>query len=233
MFQAGYLTVESVDNSSGADRYYLRFPNAEIEASLFKLAFRLSGDDALKFAKESREKGGGALAALASRDAPAFQKIFSSLLASIPSKLRKPNGSAYQAIFLTTLGAAGGRFNSEEPSGDGIRGVVLSLPDGADLVIETRYVAGLKKKKSPNSEESETAKLFSEELAERMEKAARKALAQIEEKEYAMRFKGRGNKICKCALVIGNSSDVLIVFEEAENWKPIPAGDWDCVIEDA
>jgi hypothetical protein len=55
-----------------------------------------------------------------------------------------------------------------------------------------------------------------------MEKAAQKALDQIEDKKYDRKFQGQGQKIFKVALVIGHYSEVVTVIQEAKNWRLVP-----------
>ncbi|MDR1084085.1 MAG: PD-(D/E)XK nuclease domain-containing protein, partial [Deltaproteobacteria bacterium] len=60
--------------------------------------------------------------------------------------------------------------------------------------------------------------LSKEEIRQKKEEAVKEAMNQIEEGKYALKFQGRGSKIFKTALVIAGRNDVLIVFEEADNW---------------
>jgi hypothetical protein len=45
LFQAGYLTVEQVDKSSGTAKYFLRFPNLEVRAGLIPILLSLDPVD--------------------------------------------------------------------------------------------------------------------------------------------------------------------------------------------
>jgi hypothetical protein len=51
-----------------------------------------------------------------------------------------------------------------------------------------------------------------------MDKLAEKAIAQIEERKYDLKFKGAGNFIYKVALVVNQRTNVKIVIKKADNW---------------
>jgi hypothetical protein len=89
LFQSGYLTVDKVDKSMKEWKYYLRFPNEEVEASLYKLVLRLK--DTVKWLPLFLTHAKAMLASFTNLDAEGLEASFSSLLASIPQNLHTPN----------------------------------------------------------------------------------------------------------------------------------------------
>jgi hypothetical protein len=218
LFQTGYLTVERAqwDAERQVLRYRLRFPNREVRKSIVPMALGLKKDD--KRIRDLSSKSEAMLASLARADAAGFQMAFASVLASIPYGLHRPCESYYQSILLTLLGDKGLLYHeAESPSGDGRLDASLQIPGGACFVIEMKYVPG---QESDAAEDGgEAAKLSQGRLEERMAKAAAKALEQIESRKYHHKFQGSGRDIYKAALVVGHYSDVLAVFEKADNWR--------------
>jgi hypothetical protein len=213
LFQTGYLTIEKIDESSEESKYYLRFPNSEVEASMYHLT--LGMEEAMKNLPILRTQAEAMLASLSGIDAEGFKEAFESILASIPFNLHLAYESYYESIFLMSLGSVGQRYESASPSGNGFFDIYLQTTDGTDFVIEMKYVSG---------KNVETNEMLSEtDFAKKIEKATRDALDQIEKKKYDVKFKGKGNKIYKTALVVGHYSDVLVVFQEAKNWQLVMA----------
>ncbi|MDR1083298.1 MAG: PD-(D/E)XK nuclease domain-containing protein [Deltaproteobacteria bacterium] len=84
-----------------------------------------------------------------------------------------------------------------------------SLKKNRELrIIEMKHVQ-MKEKGRPLTEEK---------IRLKKEEAVKEAMDQIEKQKYALKFQSRGNKIYKTALVAAGRSDVLAVFEEAQNW---------------
>jgi hypothetical protein len=221
LFQAGYLTVDHIDKTSDKSwRYYLRFPNQEVEDSLYQLAMSLASDSDFKNINVCAK---AMLASLTGLDAPGFEKAFETLLSSIPNP-DKPNEAYYRSMFLFAIGVAGQRYDSEARSGDGIYDVHLRTADGSDFVIEMKYVSG----KDDNQN-----MLTAERLAVKMEAAAVKAMNQIDDRKYSLKFQGAGNKIYKMALVIGRYTTVLARFERASNWSLVLGRDGRYEVKDA
>ncbi|MDR3204793.1 MAG: ATP-binding protein [Deltaproteobacteria bacterium] len=212
-FQTGYLTVDKREVTSGAGgyRYYLRIPNLEVEGASYQQALGLGRKEAFDFAPLFSERSAALLAALIKLDAKGIEKLFGTILANIPQNIMSSKESYYQTIFLLALGAAGQRYDSESQSGDGICDVQFCLGNGVQYVVEMKYVSV----KKP----SEKKDFNKEQLQAEMKKAADKALAQIEEKKYTRKFQGQGSQIYKVALVVAHYTDVLVVFEKAENWR--------------
>jgi hypothetical protein len=109
-----------------------------------------------------------------------------------------------------TLASIGLRYEAESRAGDGTCELQLQMESGAHYIIELKY--GSYKDPKTNKD------LPKDKFKENMKKAAVSALAQIEEKKYHRKFRGEGTDIYKMALVVGHNSDVLVVFEKAQNW---------------
>jgi hypothetical protein len=216
LFQSGYLTISRVRKKLDPTRYYLRFPNTEVQASMTQssLGLKVSYSDWPLFITRSK----AILASLENLDPAGFQLAFSTMLGSTPPELHLKYEAYYQTILLHALGAAGQDYESESSSGDGRFDIHIRTKAGADFVVEMKYVKGtktvIKADKKP-----EEVELSSDEKAENMKTAAKEAIAQIEKKKYDLKFKGGGNKIYKVALVVCHRSEVLIVFEQASNWR--------------
>jgi hypothetical protein len=222
LFQTGYLTVDRREAVSGDFRYYLRFPNLEVEAAIFKLTLGL--EEPIKLLPQLRENAKALLAALAGLDPSGFQKAFETILASLPYVTHTPYEGHYQAILLLTLGSVGQRYESESQSGDGVFDVSLQTAQGDAFVIELKYVS----RKDPNGGKD----LPDDRLKAKMGDRATEALAQIEEKKYARKFQGAANNVYKMALVIGGYTDVLAVFEKADNWRLVKRPDGSYRVEE-
>jgi hypothetical protein len=117
------------------------------------------------------------------------------------------------------LGTAGQGYDSANWSDAGLFLIHLRTPEGSDFVIGMKYVSGREKIGD------KVVPIKPTQLQDNMEKAAGEALDQIEDNKYDLRFQGKGNKIYKVALIVGDSADVLIVLEEADNWPLVPALD--------
>jgi hypothetical protein len=81
------------------------------------------------------------------------------------------------------------------------------MESGAHYIIELKYESC----KDPKTKKD----LPKDKLKKNMKKAAASALDQIEKKKYLWLFKGEGTDIFKMALVVGQYSEVLVVFEKA------------------
>jgi hypothetical protein len=223
LFQTGYLTVASREVVEKTLRYYMRFPNLEVETAAYRLGLGLKEREAAGKTPILRERAHALLASLTALDPAGVQAVFGAILASLPYNIHSPNEGYCKTVFLLTLGAAGQRYESESMSGDGIADVVIRTAGGSYYVIEFKYV------KNTDAE----GKLQAGRFRQRMEAAAKKALSQIEGRKYAWKFKGRGRDIWKVALVVGRYSDTLAVFEKAAGWRleQGPGGDFTVVME--
>jgi hypothetical protein len=208
LFQSGYLTVDHREVIANEKRYYLRFPNLEVQSSIYQLTLGL--EDAIKTLSALKIQAEALWVSLSNLDPEGAEEAFSDILCGFPPNIHSPYERYYQVIFLMALGVAGHSFVSESRPGEGFFDVQLQTANGDNFIIEMKYVSAESGPEKPE--------LTQDELNKRMEEAAQKALAQIEAKKYARKFRGQGNNIYKTALVIGDQTDVLVVFEKAENW---------------
>jgi hypothetical protein len=221
LFQTGYLTVDHIDKTVAESwTYHLRFPNKEVEASLYKLALNLKSFSGWTRVSDCAK---AMLESLTGLDARGFEKAFELLLGYIrlPSE---PNEAYYRSMLLLALGVAGQRYDLASRPVEGIDGVHLRTADGSDFVVEMRYVSG---------KDSDQNMLTAERLAEKMEAAAVEALRRIDDRKYKLRFQGAVGEIYKIALVVGHYSDILARFERASNWRLVLGLAGRYVIEDA
>jgi hypothetical protein len=129
-----------------------------------------------------------------------------------------PYEKYYQSILLMLLGCVGLRYEAEAPSGDGRLDASVLTPDGDRFVIEMKYVP-VQEPREADGPGALAAKLSPGQLEERMARAATEALDRIKSRKCLRKFQGSGRAIYKAALVVGHYSDVLAVFEKAENWR--------------
>ena len=215
LFQSGYLTKEEIKVQKSQDVYSLRFPNAEVEDGLYRMLLSLKS--AQSFNDQASLLGQALLDALTSRDALGFQRIFSRILSTFKPDQHIPKEKFYQTILQVILTLVGHDFDSQADSGDGILDIHLKAKNGDEFIIEMKYVSG-RNIVGESGQKPKMAPLSPAELAKDMKNAANKAMKQIENKKYTLRFMGKKNIIYKTALIIGHYSDVLIVFEKADNW---------------
>jgi hypothetical protein len=129
---------------------------------------------------------------------------------------------------LTVLGLAGQLHESLRCPNSPIRFARLKTASGADIVLVARYVSGVESTKTPGQDEPGRRDIPRERLSEMMRRAARKALTRMEDRKDSMYFHEGGDEIHKAALVIGGLDNVLIVFEEARNWRLVQTFGWGC-----
>jgi hypothetical protein len=226
MFQAGYLTVDKVERLIGDPKFYLRFPNLEVQAAVARLWLFLPKplDDPLTMKTQAE----ALLARLVNRDAAKFEEAFESFLSSLPYQSHLPYEAYYQTVFLLALTMAGQSYEAEGSVGDGRFDVHLRLADGTDHIVEIKHVdfssserkiTETKKRERTKKPATDKQRDEQSERRELMNKAIIEALAQIEKNKYSKKFQGSDNEIYKTALVIGGRADVGIVFERAANWS--------------
>jgi hypothetical protein len=216
MFQAGYLTVASKEFASGAARYYLRFPNFEVESAVYGLTLNFFGQNTFRLT-QLRQKAKAMVASMVALDSAGLETAFGDILASLPYNTHTPYEGHYQALFIMTLASIGLRYEAESRAGDGTYDLQLQTESGAHYIIELKCESY----KAPKTNKD----LPKDKFKENMKKAAVSALAQIEEKKYYRKFRGEGTDIYKMALVVGGYFDVLVVFEKAQNWGLVRGAD--------
>ncbi|MDR1083442.1 MAG: ATP-binding protein [Deltaproteobacteria bacterium] len=207
LFQAGYLTVGRTEKiGEKKKKFYLRFPNLDVQAALSSLWLFL--DSPIEAPLLLKRQAQTVLETLIQRRADDFQKTFASFLAAVPWQIKLGYEAYYNTVFLWAMSMADQTWACQDSAGDGQFDVHINTRDGNDYIIEMKYVR----------EKEKGRKLSKEEIRIKKAEAAKEAMTQIEDKKYALKFQGQGNKIYKTALIIAGRNDVLVIFEEAKNW---------------
>jgi hypothetical protein len=198
--------------------------------------------------------------AIKNKDESGAAKSFGAFLGCAPYNLHEPSEASCHKAFMYGLSLAGQFIEPEMMAGGGRSEVHFLTKEGEDFVVEIKFVPAKRKKGSepetlngaesepePLSEAEEAAKEAkkaaeeaAEEAAEKaaivreMERAVEAAWTQIEEKKFALKFKGSGRPIWKTALAVSYRTTVRFAFRKADNWilakdesgvyrvKPIP-----------
>ncbi|MDR1546710.1 MAG: PD-(D/E)XK nuclease domain-containing protein, partial [Deltaproteobacteria bacterium] len=184
-------------------KYHLDYPNLEVRAALTPLL--LGFDEPLENPLRQATQAKAALAAFLAKDASLFSETFGAVLADIPYNLHLSYEAYYQLVFCQTLVLAGQAVDLERPSGEGAPdAVVCHEATGEVFVVEIKY----------RQDKADLKRLL------------QKAMTRIEEKKYALKFRGAAKAIYKTALAVAGRTDVAIAFEEAPNWRleESPAG---------
>jgi hypothetical protein len=215
LFQAGYLTIDSVHGAVNKKlTYSLRPPNWEVTDSYIPLVL---SQHAEMFEEPMliQTQANAVLSALTQRDAAGLELAFASFLAGIPFANHLPYEAYYQTAFILAMGMAGQYYESQDESADGVFDVHLLTADGTDYIIEFKYVP----KKDPNDSNND---LTLDKMREKMEKASVAAMDQIEMRKYDLKFKGGTNEIYKVAMVVGGYNEVRAVFSLSQHWSLVP-----------
>ncbi|MDR0622151.1 MAG: ATP-binding protein [Deltaproteobacteria bacterium] len=217
LFQAGYLTVDRVDETGGTSVYYLRYPNLEVKAAIVPVLMGLEPIATPLVALRQCQAMRDALVAL---DADKFQESFGSFLAGYARSLHEPHvpHDAYcHRQFISAMRFAGCEIDSEGSVGDGKFDAHWKASDQLEFVFEIKYVS----QKTDKGHES-----TERQLKNKMVAAAKTAMKQIEKKGYAKKYKVAashrqpgglpGAQIYKAALVVGGRVNVLIQFKKED-----------------
>jgi hypothetical protein len=210
LLQAGYLTVDRVSITGGGKKFFLRFPNLEIQAAMARLWLFL--EESLADPLLMKIQAQAMVAALIQRQADEFQMAFQSFLENIPWEDYLKSEAYFETLFLMAMIMAGQDCDCQKSVGSGKMDVHLRARDGNDYVVELKFVKAAVKVKGKEKD------LTGEQIQKNMEKALTAAMVQIEKNKYTLKFQGRGNKIYKAALAVSGNLDVRLVLEEAANW---------------
>ena len=186
MFQAGYLTIDSVWEIPGQMELTLKYPNLEVQASLNdSLLQHLSGGLAIPGPHISR-----LYRLLAARDFAGLKDLFHAFFASIPHDWYRKNQLAsfegyYASIFYSYFAALGLDIRLEDTTNHG-RIDMAVLFNGEVLLFEFKVV----------------------ELAPQG-----KALQQIKDKGYADKYRQRGEPIHLIGVEFSRDSRNVVGFE--------------------
>jgi hypothetical protein len=138
MFQAGYLTVASKEYVDGADRYYLRFPNFEVESAVYRLTLNFLDQNTFELT-QLRQNTKAMVASMVALNSAGFETAFGDILASLPYNTHTPYEGHYQALFIMTLASIGLRYEAESRAGDETYDLQLQMESGAHYIIELKY----------------------------------------------------------------------------------------------
>jgi hypothetical protein len=186
LFQTGYLTIKGFEQRAARRIYKLGFPNLEVETSfLDDLAVVYTGID------DTSGGDGGNIAieandALDNRDPEKFVEVFRRFFAAIPYDLTdRQNEQSWQAIMYVVLRVIGINVDGE----------VRTHQGRIDLTVETATDAYI--------------------IEVKRDSTAKKAIEQIQAKEYTDRFRLSGKPITLIGIAFStkkrNVSSVKIV----------------------
>ena len=189
LFQTGFLTVDSV--IAGIPRSYrLRFPNVEVSQSFSR-----------QFLATVAPERAVSLETLAARVQSALDQgrpedlgdTLTGLFATVPYNLHDGAGEAlYHAAFLLVMQFMGLQVIGEVAVAGGEIDATIDRPNGQSYVIEFKYGAG-------------------DDDADRLlEKTADKALAQIDRKRYADKYRGTNRTVHKVGVAVVGRGRVLV-----------------------
>ena len=186
LFQAGYLTIGQVRAIPGRMEFTLKYPNLEVEASLNdSLLKRYMGDAAASEAQISR-----LWRVLQAGDVAALRELFHAFFASIPNDWYRNSPIAqfegyWASVFYSHFAALGLDIRVEDSTNKG-RIDMTVLAGGAVWVFEFKVV----------------------ELVPQG-----KALAQIRDRGYADKYRGRGESIHLIGVEFSRVNRNIVGFE--------------------
>ena len=186
LFQAGYLTIGQVRAIPGRMEFTLKYPNLEVEASLNdSLLKRYMGDAAASEAQISR-----LWRVLQAGDVAALRELFHAFFASIPNDWYRNSPIAqfegyWASVFYSHFAALGLDIRVEDSTNKG-RIDMTVLAGGAVWVFEFKVV----------------------ELVPQG-----KALAQIRDRGYADKYRGRGEPIHLIGVEFSRVDRNIVGFE--------------------
>ena len=211
MFQAGYLTVDSVNREDVEYLYHLSFPNFEVKANLITMMRSMKPFRQYNKVKKQCEN---IVKSLDNIDANRFQVNFGGFLANCTvTPSAKVDERLCHSLFSAALDMADADYTSEFSVADGRYDCKYITKNGAVLIIEIKYCPRkVKKNEDP----------LGEKLTNDMSEMATKAMEQIDNTNYTKSYWGSGKLLYKVPLVIGGHSEVLIVFKKEDDKKMTP-----------
>ena len=189
LFQTGYLTVTGEEELGGKALYRLGYPNREVRQSLNEHLLRhLVQDVEQQTANSMRLQR-----LLATHDCAGLQELFHAFFASIPYEWHTNNDIAqyegyYASVFYSYFAALGYEIAVEESSSRG----------RLDMAVRT----------------GGHVYLFEFKVVEQA--AAGSALAQLRERGYADKYRGRGEPIHLIGVELSRQTRNVTAFELAD-----------------
>jgi hypothetical protein len=190
LFQAGYLTIDSVWAIPGRKEYTLKYPNKEVQASLNDSLLRvLTGGARISEPQVSR-----LYRLLQAQDVAGLRDLFHAFFASIPHDWYRNNDIAkfegyYASVFYSHFAALGLDIRVEDTTNHGRIDMAVEF-SGAVWVFEFKVVELV-----PEG----------------------KALQQIKERGYADKYRGRGEPIHLVGVEFSRDSRNIVAFD-TETW---------------
>ena len=188
LFQTGYLTITG-EEQDGSDNYYqLSFPNEEVRVSLRSSLISHIGSRVAN----AREQRSELMSLLVANDFEAFADRVRTLFAGMPYHWQiKAQLSRYEGWLAGMMFAflQARDLQLEEPTSRG-RSDMVALADGQVFVLEFKM-----------SKEGEST-----------ENALERAMSQMRERDYAGKYRSRGEPIHLLALVFGHEQRNLLDF---------------------
>ena len=189
LFQTGYLTITGEEELGGEALYRLGYPNREVRQSLNRVLLRRLVQDA-----ERQTANSVRLARLlATHDCEALQELFHAFFASIPYQWYTNNDIAdyegyYASVFYSYFAALGHEITVEDCSSHG----------RLDMAVRT----------------GGHVYLFEFKVVEASPPGA--ALAQLRERDYAAKYRGRGEPIHLIGVEFSRDTRNVTAFEAAD-----------------
>ena len=186
MFQAGYLTIDSVQRIGAQPYYWLRFPNLEVQSSLNEAMLRrLSPEPGPVI-----ERTGKLYGLLQTNDFTGMRELFTAFFASIPHDWHRKNPIAqyegyYASVFYAYFAALGLAIVTEESSHAGRLDMAVRF-NGQVYLFEFKVV----------ELEPEGG-----------------ALAQIKARGYADRYRGSGEPVHMIGVEFSREQRSVVGFE--------------------
>ena len=189
LFQTGYLTITGEEELGGEALYRLGYPNREVRQSLNRVLLRrLVQDTERQMANSTR-----LARLLAAHDCAGLKELFHAFFASIPYQWYTNNDIAnfegfYASVFYSYFAALGYEIAVEESSSHG----------RLDMAVRT----------------GGHVYLFEFKVAEMAPPGS--ALAQLRERDYAAKYRGRGEPIHLIGVELSRETRNVTAFEVAD-----------------
>ena len=189
LFQTGYLTITGEDELGGLPLYRLDYPNREVRQSLNRVLLRRLVQD-----HERQTANSIRLARLLeAHDCAGLRELFHAFFASIPYEWHTNNDIAryegyYASVFYSYFAALGYEITVEDSSSSG----------RLDMAVRT----------------GGHVYLFEFKVAEQAPPGS--ALAQLRERDYAAKYRGRGEPIHLIGVEFSRETRTVTAFEAAD-----------------
>ena len=189
LFQTGYLTITGTEELGGMKLYRLGYPNREVRQSLNLVLLRHLVQDTQRQTANSIRLA----RLLKTADCAGLQELFQAFFASIPYEWHVNNDIAryegyYASVFYSYFAALGYEITVEESSAAG----------RLDMAVRT----------------GGHVYLFEFKVTEQAGAGA--ALAQLRERGYAAKYRGRGEPIHLIGVELSRKTRTVTAFEAAD-----------------